>query len=116
MLGTTPPLPVILNEWKNFDDHVRQALSRILGSPLSDMAWLQASLPTSQCGLGLRKASMHASSAFLSSQTSSEALCLRILEMESSTASPFAAVALNHLSDILKMEEPLPLEEVHPAP
>ena len=68
-LRTTPPTPALLDMWQIFDDHVRSTLSRILGSNLDDTSWLQATLPTSKCGLGLRIASSHASSAFLSSLT-----------------------------------------------
>ena len=46
---------------------MREALSDIAGSPLSDWAWEKATLPTTLGGLGLRSASLHASVAFLCS-------------------------------------------------
>ena len=46
---------------------IRAALEGILGSPLSNPQWLQASLSTSQGGLGFRLASSHGSAAFLAS-------------------------------------------------
>ena len=46
-----------------FDSIIRGALSRILGSPLTDEQWAQASLPAAMGGLGLRSATDHAPSA-----------------------------------------------------
>ena len=43
-----------------FDSIIRGALSAILGSPLTDDQWCQASLPTAMGGLGLRCAVDHA--------------------------------------------------------
>ena len=47
----------------NFDDAMWDALSDLVGSPLTDWAWLKASLPSSLGGLNLRSASLHATSA-----------------------------------------------------
>ena len=46
-----------------FDSIIRGALSRILGSPLTDEQWAQASLPAAMGGLGLRSAVDHAPTA-----------------------------------------------------
>ena len=46
-----------------FDSIIRGALSRILGSPLTDEQWEQASLPVATGGLGLRSAVDHAPTA-----------------------------------------------------
>ena len=43
-----------------FDSIVRGALSHLLGSPLTDIQWAQASLPVAMGGLGLRSAVDHA--------------------------------------------------------
>ena len=46
-----------------FDSITRGALSRILGSPVTDDQWAQAKLPVAMGGLGLRAAGDHASVA-----------------------------------------------------
>ena len=46
-----------------FDSMVRGALTRLLGSTLSDEQWAQASLPAAMGGLGLRSAADHAPTA-----------------------------------------------------
>ena len=46
-----------------FDCLIRGALSHLLGSPLTDVQWAQASLPVAMGGLGLRSAADHASAA-----------------------------------------------------
>ena len=43
-----------------FDSIMRGALSHLLGSPLTDAQWAQASLPVAMGGLGLRSAADHA--------------------------------------------------------
>lgn len=63
-----------------FDDALRDALSDIAGSPLSDWAWLKASLPSSYGGLNIRRASLHAPAAYVSSLAQSCGLIDRILE------------------------------------
>ena len=45
----------------DFDCLIRGALSHLLGSPLTDVQWAQASLPVAMGGLGLRSAADHAS-------------------------------------------------------
>ena len=50
-----------------FDDHLRSGLSSICNVSLTDDQWLQASLPVLNGGLGLRRVSSLASSAFLAS-------------------------------------------------
>ena len=46
-----------------FDSIIRGAICRILGSPLTDEQWAQASLPAAMGGLGLRSAVDHAPTA-----------------------------------------------------
>ena len=50
-----------------FDGITRGALSKILGTPVSDIQWEQAKLPAAMGGLGLRSASDHGPLAFATS-------------------------------------------------
>ena len=62
-----------------FDELLRTGLSSILNVDLNDDQWLQASLPVSEGGLGIRSAQMLASSAFLASAASTLQLQQSIL-------------------------------------
>ena len=62
-----------------FDRLVREALIRILGCPLGDMAWDQAKLPVSMTGLGLRAAIDHSAAAFATSFLSSQPTARQLL-------------------------------------
>ena len=53
---------------------MKKALEEILGAPLTDSQWVQASLPISKGGLGLRSAERHSSVAFLASLVASQPL------------------------------------------
>ena len=66
-VDTTPFLPLL----QEFDRTTREALVRILGSPVSDQQWQQAKLPVSMGGLGLTAAEDHAPAAYISSLLSS---------------------------------------------
>ena len=57
-----------------FDASVKAALEAILGVPLPQLQWDQASLPVALGGLGLRKAENHASAAYLGSRGASATL------------------------------------------
>ena len=57
-----------------FDNHVRRGLHDITNSNLSDMQWIQASLPVKDGGLGIRRVSSLAPSAFMASAASTLAL------------------------------------------
>jgi hypothetical protein len=54
-------------EWAEFDDILRDGLTKILGNPVTDKAWRQSQLPVTMGGLGLRTAIPHASGALVSS-------------------------------------------------
>ena len=54
-VDTSGHQPIIVE----FDRIVREALIRILGSPLGVLGWDQAKLPVSMAGLGLRSAVDH---------------------------------------------------------
>ena len=49
-----------------FDLAQRKALSNILGSPVSDQCWTQASLPVRSGGLGMRQCNAHSIAAYTS--------------------------------------------------
>ena len=85
VLRACPPSH-ILNTAKDFDSAMRRALESILGGPMSDWAWLKATLPCCLGGLNLRSASLHAPAAFLAS--SSEAQCWVECILGSSSTSP----------------------------
>ena len=57
-----------------FDSVIRGALSRLLGSTLTDRQWAQASLPAAMGGLGLRSAGDHAPAAHAVSLLSAQTL------------------------------------------
>ena len=63
-----------------FDSITRGALSRILGSPVTDDQWAQAKLPVAMGGLGLRAAGDHASVAHATSLLSSHSMILKLLK------------------------------------
>ena len=67
---------------QQFDDITREALSRILGGPVSDTGWQQSKLPVCMGGLGLQGALDHAEAAFATSFTSAPPLCNRLLKVE----------------------------------
>ena len=73
---TTIRFPPQLQE---FDSLTREALTRILGSPLEEIHWQQAKLPVSLGGLGLRAAEDHAAAAFCSSFLTSQPLVQQLL-------------------------------------
>ena len=77
-LRTCPPA-FIHHATASFDIMLREALSDIVGSPLSDWAREKATLPTSLGGVGLRSASFHAPLAFLCSFAASLNLVQSIL-------------------------------------
>ena len=62
-----------------FDDLLHDCLSRILNVQLDDKAWQQASLPIKAGGLGIRRVSQVAPSAFLASCMASESLSSTML-------------------------------------
>ena len=54
-----------------FDTSVRKSLERLLGVPLLDKQWMQATLPVSMGGMGLRSAEKHAPCAYTASLSAS---------------------------------------------
>ena len=100
-----------------YDALVRETAESMLGTPLQDLAWEQASLSTSGGGLGLRSSSAHAPAAFVASSVGTRSLCLEVDpnfiwetqegELAASTARLNAALAP---SDHFNLET-LPAEE-----
>ena len=84
-----------------FDHLMRSTLGNIAGSPLTEWAWLKATLPSSSGGLNIRQASLHAPAAYISSLCLCRDLITRILGQapvpsQHMSASVFAlAVAAN---------------------
>ena len=74
------------------------ALSDLVGGPLSEWAWLKASLPSSRPGLGIRSASLHAHGSYISSLDQSRALIAKIMRQDPRPP-PHLPVALDALSD-----------------
>jgi hypothetical protein len=65
---------------QTFDNLLRSAVQQITNSDLSDSQWIQASLPIKDGGLGIRRVSSLARSAFLASAASTLSLQTLILE------------------------------------
>ena len=78
LLQTIPPGSVD-SELQRFDDNLRRSLSSICNASISDQSWLQATLPSSFGGLGLRGALRASLAAFLGSCVSSFTLCSDLL-------------------------------------
>ena len=62
-----------------FDGILRSGLSKILNVDITDVGWVQASLPVREGGLGIRSAALLAPSAFLASAASTQLLQSQIL-------------------------------------
>ena len=60
--------------WRLFDSMIRDTLTNILGSSVTDQQWAQGQLPVSMGGLGLRSAEEHLADTYISSVLSSESL------------------------------------------
>ena len=67
---------------ETMDHQTRTGLEKILNTELNDIQWLQASLPIRDGGLGTRRISMLATSAYLASAASTVSLVGAILVME----------------------------------
>ena len=89
-LRTCPP-NLIQQALVAFDDSMREILSDLVGGPLSDWAWLKASLPSSLGGLNLRRAMFHAPAAYIASLQQSRSIISAILGRP-----PIAPLHLSH--------------------
>ena len=74
---------------EGFDDVTRGALSRILGTPVTNVQWEQAKLPAAMGGTGLRAAADHAPIAHATSLLASQPLVNNLLGQEEDVENPF---------------------------
>ena len=109
ILRTCSPSASLLQLWNSFDSMVRDSLNRILGASLNDSSWLQAQLPISRGGLGIRSTLKHCSAAFLASISSSSAI-VEDLAPSLDFSSVSNEEVREHLSSVLEMEETIPDE------
>lgn len=65
---------------EEFDNQMRAGLEMILNIRLSDIQWKQATLPIRDGGLGFRRVSMLASSAYIASAASTRSLVSAVLD------------------------------------
>ena len=66
-------------QWTEFDRITREALTRILGAPITDLQWRQAKLPVSMGGMGMRAAVDHGPAAHTASLLASRSLVRELL-------------------------------------
>ena len=90
---TCPP-DVLAPSYESFDGLMRDTLGSILGSQIDNLQWMQASLPVSMGGLGLRNASSHAAGAYAVSIAHSSPIIDSILGSRPSRPSTTEAVTL----------------------
>ena len=90
---------------QHYDQVTREGLARILGVPPTDMQWLQARLPVTMGGLGLRTAEEHGPAAYASSYLSALPL-LRSLRHtpEDSPSVPLPPALLQRLAHLRREE------------
>ena len=82
-LRTCPP-DFIYPALTVFDNLIREALSQLAGSTLSNWSWSKASLPSSLGGINLRQAVLHAPAAYIGSLHQSCPLVSEILGFQPS--------------------------------
>ena len=109
-VATTPHHQASLSK---FDQLTREALTRILGTPIPDLQWDQAKLPVALGGLGLRGALDHAAAAYSTSFLSSQPLVREMLAAaDDEPAATLPLSLLNSLTTSLQKEEIISQEYV----
>ena len=83
---------------REFDRLTREALTRMLGSPVSDLQWEQAKLPVLMGGLGLRAAEDHAPAAYATSFIASQPLVRQLLGTQQEAATALSQELLDSLT------------------
>ena len=73
-LAHTVPPDHMTTTADTFDNKIRTTFEQIIGVPLTDKAWAQATLPMSRSGFGLRSILRHGSAAYLASTWASKLL------------------------------------------
>ena len=89
-----------------FDKVLRSALCRICNVTLTDQQWLQASLPVRVGGLGIRRVSSLATSAFLASAAGTRDLQDRVLRLTDGAADTVFDVCLASQLSKVPMQQP----------
>ena len=107
----TCPLSFIQEAVKAFDTALYDAVTEIVGAPLSNWAWRKATLPVSLGGLGFRMVASHAPAAFFASVTQSASLVTAILG-HSPSPSPSANLALSTLVSMANRPEWISADDV----
>ena len=95
----------------HWDDTISDALTDLAGSPLSDWGWLKASLPSSRGGLNVRRASLHAPAAYISSIAQSRGLAEKILGCDHRPFNHLAS-SISSLADAAECPDWTSLEEI----
>ena len=85
----------------SFDATLRDGLSKIINVELSDLQWIQASLPVRDGGLGIRSVSTLAPSAFLASAAGTYELQCSILHRSSTSSTDFQLHSESSVDDAL---------------
>ena len=80
--------------WQECDSLIREAMSRILGVPLTTTQWQQAQLPVKMGGMGLFSAWDHAPAAYCTSYLSAHDLKLTILNKTEEESPPVITTAM----------------------
>ena len=111
-LRTCPP-DFIYPALTAFDNLMRETLSHIVGSPLSNWSWSKASLPSSLGGINLRSATLHSPATYISSLHHSCPLVSEILGFHPSPPA-FLRQAIHDLGSSLGQPEWSDLSEIEP--
>ena len=111
-LRTCPP-DFIYPALTAFDNLIREALSQLVGSPLSNWSWSKASLPSSLGGINLRQAVLHAPAAYIGSLVQSRPLVTEILGFQPSYPTSLSS-AIKALSSTLGHPEWSVLSDIEP--
>ena len=101
LLRTIPP-DLITTSYNLFDCGLHQSLESIIHSSLVDTSMLQASLPISLGGLGLRRASSSAPAAYIGSLNSSKDLVLHLLRGDRDIGNDDVSVSNSSLREELQ--------------
>jgi len=92
-----------------YDNSVRKGICAITNLDLSDLQWLQASIPVKEGGLGVRRVTSLAPSAFLASAASTDVLQQQLLLHSPTVATADTAVSLaKNIWSSAALNSPLP--------
>ena len=93
-----------------FDSITREAISRIIGAPLSDLQWRQAKIPIHLGGIGLRAAMDHGAAAYATSLLQSQPLVSQLLSTPEDELEPLRPAVLATLS--IQLNEDVTIESL----